>query len=574
MEYIGRDKELNQVRQLLAQASQGQGSIIFIQGEYGIGKTAFINKVKDMVQNDQQLKKAMFVRVYCDRTSEIAENSAYQPFKDILSELAKEEEKNIQEKADHRQKLNRVLQIIKEVAGDWFAIIPVAGPLINATAKTVISAVSEPSNVSDISLSRQTDLRSKAEVMYSQYIDAITSIASVYKFLVIVIEQAEWIDNSSCILLLRLSRTIQNYPIVFIITYRPESVNKQLSDVRIETLKTGVAYSLKLSGWTVGDINIYLQSKYDAVVHPNLAAWLHDLCSGIPLFVTSYLSLLEEAEVIEVGEQYGMSETKKKEYKLNGDIRYEFGQWKPEGRLANQQPESNETIDEYINKRINGLLEGDKEETKYLQIGSVQGSRFMSIVLARILKKEEIDINNKLRVFERNLRIIKQYRSQDWSTVRIDVFEFELLLLQQILYNRLYPSEKTFYHKHIAEVLESFIKDKVNPLHRLMLEIARHYQMGSEYLLAAKYYFEAHNLVFVKVRLRKQKSLCKRALENIRTSQSIQSIPKDEIEYEKLHAQIIELNLSLSENWWRGKPGSEQSRPENEILVEEAEATS
>jgi|SRR5215213_8587717 len=78
-ELIGRDKELQQLKHLLVQASQGQGSIIFLEGEYGIGKASLLEELKEKIQNDQQLGKTIYVLVSCDPSRDIYEHSYPRP---------------------------------------------------------------------------------------------------------------------------------------------------------------------------------------------------------------------------------------------------------------------------------------------------------------------------------------------------------------------------------------------------------------------------------------------------------------------------------------------------------------
>ena len=45
-ELIGREEELNRLKQSLDNATSGKGSTIFISGEAGIGKTRLVNELK------------------------------------------------------------------------------------------------------------------------------------------------------------------------------------------------------------------------------------------------------------------------------------------------------------------------------------------------------------------------------------------------------------------------------------------------------------------------------------------------------------------------------------------------
>ena len=46
MPFVGREQDLETVGRSFQEATQGKGSVVFITGEAGIGKTTFINAFK------------------------------------------------------------------------------------------------------------------------------------------------------------------------------------------------------------------------------------------------------------------------------------------------------------------------------------------------------------------------------------------------------------------------------------------------------------------------------------------------------------------------------------------------
>jgi DNA-binding SARP family transcriptional activator len=77
----GREQDLEAVQDLIDSAQAGQGRSLFIWGEAGIGKSHFVLQLMADAE-EQGFRTAM------TRCSELEASSAYQPFRDVLVELA------------------------------------------------------------------------------------------------------------------------------------------------------------------------------------------------------------------------------------------------------------------------------------------------------------------------------------------------------------------------------------------------------------------------------------------------------------------------------------------------------
>lgn len=194
----------------------------------------------------------------------------------------------------------------------------------------------------------------------------------------------------------------------------------------------------------------------------------------------------------------------------------------------------------------------------------------MSTVLQRLLPEQKDQIMEHLDEIEER-RFISRCKDEEWIGVRSKEFTFVTRLMQQIIYEKLDDDSRFEKHQEIAKILEGILNDLLdkNPQlatqQKLMIQIARHYDLGDEPLRAAHYYYKSAQSTFYTGAMKETTGLCELALEKIR------SLPKGVSDNDKLHAEIIGLKLGASEIWWRGNPGSENKWPESEILVEEAE---
>ena len=531
--FVGRESELKSLRQILTDGGAGRGRMAFIEGEAGTGKSFLVQAMQEQASQLPAAGKMRFVYGYC--YEDTGGQNAYQPFVEILGTLF-----TASRTAGDLSKL--FLTIAKETGSDWLNMIPGVGPAISAGLKTATIAIQWV-------LGGEGKQATQAEALATQYVQTIAKIAPRYAPLVLLIEDAHWIDDASCRLLLRLALKIQSQPLVIIVTFRPNylSTGHPLHKTRNELLVKDIVQVMPLAGLNEKDIETYVVRRFGDPLSPKLAAWLVYLCKGHPLFVTQYLSLLEQNDIIRRADG---------KYILDGEIKTVASEWELEGRLRTASvPDSIEAL---LEQRIERLVEEDQE---MLQLGAVQGEYFMSPVLAGLLKKDELDVLRRLRKVVEQHRLISLYMGETEDKARSEVYVFEHALLQQALYNKLSPRERVLYHRSIAEQLERMSQEQKQPSRKLILEIAHHYDLGEVPQSAANFYqLAAQSLVAHGANV-EATEIAKRALRNVRQVKDA----------DRLHAEIIELLLMASWVRWSTQPEWQSELPLIE-LAKEAEA--
>jgi tetratricopeptide (TPR) repeat protein len=533
--FIGREAELAQLKGLLVEGAHMRGSIVFIEGEAGLGKTLLLEMLQTAAHLNAELDSAHFAYGYCHE--ETGTNSAYQPLIEILDALTKADQKG-------RDIAKLVLTILKEAGPDWLQIIPGVGAAVSAGLKTVTIAGQWLAATGDA----QRDTASLA----SQYVNTILKVAHGFNPLVLVIEDAHWIDDASCQLLLRLARQVRESSLVVLITYRPSFLPEShpLRHIQSEMFVHNLAEVISLNSLSEEQIGDYVKARFGSPVNPHLAAWLSHLCRGNPFFVAQYLSLLEQAHVIRPQEN---------SYVLDGEISYVDGEWTLSDNIP--VPRKVETV---LEQRIQRLIETDQ---KMLQQAAIQGEQFLSTILSEVLEVKEIELLPRLRKIVEEHKLIRygQAADEQWTQDESEVYAFEHSLMHRVFYQKLSPRERVLYHRRVAEVLERALKDAVNPSRKLILEIAHHHDLGNNVEPAARYYWLAAQSSYSDGALTEAAQLCRKALEKIRR------LPEGIIENDRLRAEVIHLLLVASEMTWSGKPGS-QGMTSLEELASEAEA--
>src|SRR5438270_6035116 len=83
---VGRSESLQKLTQVFTQGWNYHGSVVFIEGVAGIGKTVLLKMLQEEVTHFPELAKTTFIYSSCYENT--GSQNAYQPFIDILETLA------------------------------------------------------------------------------------------------------------------------------------------------------------------------------------------------------------------------------------------------------------------------------------------------------------------------------------------------------------------------------------------------------------------------------------------------------------------------------------------------------
>jgi tetratricopeptide (TPR) repeat protein len=458
--FVGRDAELDRVLGVLHDAASSHGSVVLVEGAPGVGKSLLLTHLREVALRTPGLEQAIFAEGKCYPGA--GAQTAYQPFVEILSDLARA--------LGTKGMLHAgIVPLLKEVAPDWLRAIPLIGSVLGASAKTLLTA--EAVLVGDPATAR-------AASMVHQYAKAIEHLARSNKLLVLLIEDAQWIDHASSDLLLRLSETLGTTRLVVILSARPGATDQDLfGRLRLELTSQGRLEVVHLAGLSDEQLGELLEQRFGTRFDPNFASWLAQLCDGQPLFVRHYLDLLEQAEVISHGESG---------FRLDGEIVPAGDGWKAIGRLSSLPISGN--LADLLDLRIQSLMEQERE---LLQIGAVQGQYFDSVVLSEVSETRELSVLSQLRRLSEHDGIIERYLGRDWLGDRSDAYAFEHTLLHEAFYSKLGPRERKLYHEAVSQALESLLPSFEVAPRKLLIDIAEHGRQGGRHGSAASFFLLA-----------------------------------------------------------------------------------
>jgi DNA-binding CsgD family transcriptional regulator len=241
---VGRDRELRILRDALARAQQGRGSLVLISGEAGIGKTTLVQTIVAEARATEAL-------VLIGQAFDLSATPPYGPWLELTDRFPEDPD------------LPELPEVLRRGTG--------IGDLTN--------------QLELFELAREF-LQSAAQV----------------KPLVIVIEDVHWADRASLDLLRFLARHIDNQRILIIATYRDDEVTREHLLFQLLPLLVRETHPTRLVLRNLGDeaVQSIVRETYQLsnADESRITTYLRRHAEGNPLFVKELLRTLEEESIL------------------------------------------------------------------------------------------------------------------------------------------------------------------------------------------------------------------------------------------------------------------------------------
>jgi len=480
--FVTRQRELDRLDSLLANATEGSGQICFVTGEAGFGKTSL---TAEFARRAQQRDEELLV-VFGDCNAQTGIGDPYLPFREVLGMLAGDIDDKVAQGVtteENASRLKNFLQVSKRIivdVGPDLIDILVPGVGLATRAGAMVAGDSKLRNRRDTAQSRSGILPSAADTSLSKdrnrIFEQVTTVLvtlSRERPLVLVLDDLQWIDESSASLLFHLARRIEGSRILVLGTYRPEDVALGRGEQR-HPLATVVSELKRYYGDFVIALGTSDETEERQFVDALLDAEANELgedfrnallkrTRGHPLFTAEILRDMQE----------------------RGDlVQDSSGKWIEGASLDWSALPAR--IEGVIEERIN-RLRGEVQEL--LKIASVEGETFTTQVIAGLQEMTERELLKTLtREVDRQHRLVIEEGSTRIGATRISQFRFRHNMFQKYLYSALGESERELLHEDVAAVLEALYDTEV---HTIAMQLARHYEQARLDEKAASYFLQA-----------------------------------------------------------------------------------
>jgi len=427
-ELVGREAERAVLMAAFERAAAGQGTLVSVIGEPGIGKTALVEDFLEMLTAGPS--PCLVARGRC--SERLAGVEAYLPLLEVLDGL-------MQGPQGHA-----LARLMKLLAPGWYAQI---APLSSAESASSASRIAADRTSSPERLKREL----------TQFLQE----ASREEPLVVMLDNVHWIDLSSTDVLAYLATRLDGIRLLIVACYRePELLARQhpFGSLKLDLEARGHGRELALAGLDRSALERLVDLRFPRHRFP--AAFIQLLqrrTEGTPLFVSEVLRYLRDRKVIVEDE----------------------GGWRLEGAIPDIARELPDSVRSLIQQQIDGL---DDPDRRLLVCASVQGLEFDAAVVARAAGSDPADVEERLEQVDRLHGLIRRIEEKELPdgtpTLR---YRFAHVLYQNALYFSLTPSRRVTLSGATAAAVAAFYGEHAPPLELALLhEAARDFPRAAD----------------------------------------------------------------------------------------------
>lgn len=432
-EMVGRERELNKLEIQVLKAVNGEGSVVNIIGEAGIGKSRLVAELK----NKEIMKQVVLLE---GRAISMGKNLSFHPVIDLLKQWAQ-----IIEDDSEATALSKLETAIRQVyPEEMHEVLPFIATLMGMK---LAGRYAERVNGIEGEALEKLILKNVRDLLIK---------ATELRPLVIVIEDLHWADMSSIELMESLLRLAETQRILFVNVFRPS--HKETSDRIVATIKE------RLPVYYVEIVLQPLDERMSEVLINNvlnirglqLAAIdrIVERSGGNPFFIEEVVrSFIDEGAVVAKDGVFEVTE------KINSMV-------------------IPHTINDVLMARIDRL----EEKTRNLvKVASVIGRSFFYRILTEVAQAVE-DIDNRLFYLKEIQLIRDRQRMEELE------YLFKHALAQEAAYESILVQKRKELHLQVADSIEKVFQEK---LHEFYGMLAYHYSKGEDLDKAEEYMIKA-----------------------------------------------------------------------------------
>jgi len=478
--FVSRENELARLRGFLDHTVQGRGQVCFVTGEGGSGKTSL---TREFALRAQAAHDTLLIATgNCNAQTGIGD--PYLPFREMLGLLTGSvEDQSRQEaiNAENAGRVGRFLKVSKRVISDLGPdLVDIFVPGAGIATKVGKLVADDSGLLNKMGLTQTPDpavgLRalSNAEQarIFEQYTAVLRALAQE-RPLALVLDDLQWIDESSASLLFHLARRIGSSRILIIASYRPEDLalgrgdqRHPLAPVLAELKREFGDVEIPLGDGDGSSAREFVDALLDSEPNRLGASFRQALARrthGHPLFTAELLRAMRE----------------------RGDLaRDADGRW----------IEGPDLDWDLLPARVEGAIEErirrlPPDLQELLSFASVEGETFTAEVVAKLTGRDaRLVVRRLTQELDRRHGLVREEGRERVGAARLSRFRFRHNFFQTYLYGTLGDSEREVLHEDVAAALESLHEGHTA---EIAVQLALHYEQAQSLDKAAHHCLQA-----------------------------------------------------------------------------------
>lgn len=431
---VGREEPMAALRAEMDTVRSGQGRLICVDGEPGIGKTTLLADFLEQIAKEA----GAFSSAWGTCSERLAGVEAYLPILEMLEGLTR---------GDDGEIVGRTLKLL---APTWYVRI-VSLSTEDSSAERVLTDAKAASQE-----------RMKRELIV--FLEELCRTRPVILFL----EDVHWADVSTVDLLAYIGTKLETMRLLIVATYRSTELllgDHVFSRVKLDLQGRGRCHELSLDLLTRGDIDKYLTLEFPEHRFPvEFADLIHARTEGSPLFMVDLLRFFRDQRVVAEA----------------------VGRWELAESVAEIADEIPESVRSMVQKKIDQLADVDR---RLLIAASVQGHEFEAVVVAKALELDEVEVEERLEYLDRVHALVRPVGEKEFPDHTLTLrYTFVHALYQNSFYGALTPARRAQTSAAVAAVLLGLYGKQAA---KIASELAFLFDAARDFARASDYFAEA-----------------------------------------------------------------------------------
>ncbi len=433
---VGRQAEINMLREAFFKAMAGQRQIVFVTGEAGIGKTTLIDLFVARAGEEH-------VPLWIGRGQCIEHYGSGEPYLPVLEALGRLGR-------DHAR--GAIRAVLRQYAPSWLLQLPA---LLNDEERESLQRRALPPT-------RERMLRELAEAL--EALDT-APVAEGAPALILVLEDLHWADASTLDLLRMVAKRRERARLLVIGSYREleataasHSLRGLLQELRRER---NVVSELSLGPLTEADVAQYITEQFPQRDFPTqLVSVIHQRTAGNPLFLSDIIRDLQ----------------------AQGIIARDDAGWRFHGEVAGISAMMPASLRQLVATQRGGLT---REQQRLLAAASIAGYEFSAAAVAAALSESVTDVEEDCLQLTEHQNFLRLAGSDDWPDGTQSMqFAFHHALHQELWQEYVSHARREEWHLRIATRKEAAYAGLA---HQIAPELANHFEQGRDWWRALTY---------------------------------------------------------------------------------------
>ncbi len=397
--FVGRRNELNRLKEHLKQVKRSGAMTMFIEGNAGIGKTSLVYKLKPFAEE----MGFQFLSGTCLNDA----SEPYLPFKEAFSGSTDDE------------------------PGDYAGMAFIGSHL-----------------------GKQIDDKRLFDAMRKETFFETTAYVkdmAQEQPLLVFLDDLQWVDKATLNLLAFMEEQLEDSPVLFIGTYRPEDLSEDhhLIDMMHRFVRMDRLNKMELKPLSYNNTKDMIKGELGVQDVPeHFVDSIHRKTEGNPFFIKETIRHMWEEGFIDPTD--GRYPKKDEDISISRSVQY------------------------VMERRIGRL---DPDTRRVVEYGGVIGGTIPFDLLLKVADMDEIDMLDHLDILT---------SAELWEEGEHDeAFSFSHRMLEEIVYSKIRRLKKKMLHRNVAESIEEIYEGRLGEWYS---DLARHYEASGEKDKALSYY--------------------------------------------------------------------------------------